>query len=69
VFVENASPDELSVESSPKTTIVSQTGSGLRSLLLFRLDSADPSTAALNVVVHKRGSDDLRKSSIPLTIQ
>jgi VWFA-related protein len=69
VYVENASPDELSVESSPKTTILSQTGSGLRSLLLFRLDAADPSTAALNVVVHKRGSDDLRKSSIPLTIQ
>ncbi|HEX3068416.1 MAG TPA: VWA domain-containing protein, partial [Thermoanaerobaculia bacterium] len=69
VFVENASPDELSVESSPKTTVVSQTGSGLRSLLLLRLDSADPSTAALDVTVRKRGSDDLRKSSIPLTIQ
>jgi VWFA-related protein len=69
VFVENASPEELSVESSPKTTIVSQTGSGLRSLLLLRLDSADASAAALDVVVRKRGSDDLRKSSIPLTIQ
>ncbi len=69
VFVENASPDELSVESSPKSTIVSQTGSGLRSLLLLRLDSADASAAALDVVVRKRGSDDLRKSSIPLTIQ
>ncbi len=69
VFVENASPDELSVESSPKTTVVSQTGSGLRSLLLLRLDSPDPSTAALDVTVRKRGSDDLRKSSIPLTIQ
>jgi VWFA-related protein len=69
VFVENASPDELFVESSPKSTIVSQTGSGLRSLLLLRLDSADASAAALDVVVRKRGSDDLRKSSIPLTIQ
>jgi VWFA-related protein len=69
VFVENASPEELSVESSPKTTIVSQTGSSLRSLLLLRLDSADASAAALDVVVRKRGSDDLRKSSIPLTIQ
>ena len=69
VFVENASPDELSVESSPKSTIVSQTGSGLRSLLLLRLDSADASAAALDVVVRKRGSDDLRKSSIPLTMQ
>jgi VWFA-related protein len=69
VYVENASPDELSIESSPKTTIVSQTGSGLRSLLLLRLDSTDPSTAALDVTVRKRGSDDLRKSSIPLTIQ
>jgi VWFA-related protein len=69
VFVENAAPDELSVESSPKATIVSQTGSSSRSLLLFRLDSAEATTAALDVTVRKRGSEDLRKSSIPLTIQ
>jgi hypothetical protein len=68
LFVQNASPDELSIESTPRTTIVSQTGSTARSLFVFRLDAADATTAALDVTVRKRGSDDQRKSSIPLLI-
>ncbi len=66
VFVRNASPDELSFETHPSATMVSQDKSGVGSLLVFRLNSAGATPSTLEVIAQRRDGAHESKSSIPL---
>jgi len=65
VFVQNASPDEMTVDTTPKANVVTQLRSANGSKLVFELAGAT-TARALNVTVRKKGSMDERTSSIPL---
>ena len=66
VFVQNATPDEMTFDTNPKATVVSQLRSLNGSKLIFELDGAPANASALNVIVRKKGSSDERSSSTPL---
>jgi len=64
VFVQNASPDEMTFDTTPTATVLAQLRSLNGSKLVFELD---PSSASmLNVTVRKKGSTDARTSSVAL---
>lgn len=66
VFVQNASPDEMTFETTPKTSIVTKLQSATGSKLVFELAAADQAPS-LNVIVRKKGSSDERTSTLVLT--
>lgn len=66
LFVQNASPDELSVETIPKTKILSRLKSKDGSKLVLEISPGPEKASSLNVVVHKKGEADQRASTIPL---
>ena len=68
VFVRNAAPDELTIDTNPKTTVVSQLKSAGGAKLVFELAGA-PSASTLNVTVKKKGSTTEQTSSVPLIVQ
>ncbi|HEX3583507.1 MAG TPA: VWA domain-containing protein [Thermoanaerobaculia bacterium] len=65
VFVRNAAPDELTVETHPGAKLVSKLRSEEGSTLVYEL-SGNPSVSMLNVTVKKRGSDGSRSASVPI---
>lgn len=71
VFVYGATPDEVTVETSPSATLRSatRTADGRGGKMTFQLDKAPASTSALTVTVKKNGSTDARTSSVPITVQ
>ena len=66
VFVQNASPDEMTFETSPHATVVSQLRSANGSKLVFRLDPPTAVVRTVNVTIRKKGSADERTSSVVL---
>jgi VWFA-related protein len=66
VFVQNATPEELTVETNPNARLVSQLRSESGSKLVYELP-ANPSGSVLNVSVHKRGEP--RSASASVTLQ
>jgi len=64
VFVQNATPDEMTFDTTPKTSVVTQLRSENGSKVVFELGAT--SASALNVVARKKGSTDERTSSVPL---
>jgi len=68
VFVGNATPDDLTVDTNPKATVISQLKSAGGSKLVFELAGA-PSASTLNVTVKKKGSTAEQMSSVPLIVQ
>lgn len=69
VFVQNASPDELHVETNPRATIVSQLKSAGGSKLVLQLDTAEAGASAMSVTIRRSSGGDQRTSSIPISIQ
>jgi VWFA-related protein len=65
VFVGNATPDELSVETKPEARLVTQLRSESGSKFVFEL-GGKPATSVLNIAVHKRGESRATVSSISL---
>ncbi|HEX9493206.1 MAG TPA: VWA domain-containing protein [Thermoanaerobaculia bacterium] len=66
LFVYGAAPDELTWETSPKTTFLGR-AQGLRgSALVLQLEPADANVAALDITVKKKGSPDAKKVSVPI---
>ncbi len=65
VFVGNAGPDEVSVETKPEARLVTQLRSESGSKFVFEL-GGKPATSILNVAVHKRGEPRATVSSISL---
>jgi len=69
VFVQNATPEEMTFDTNPRATVVSQLRSTNGSKLIFELDGAIANASTLNVTVRKKGSSDERSSSTPLVPQ
>ncbi|MCU1246479.1 MAG: VWFA-related protein [Acidobacteria bacterium] len=70
VFVQNAEPDELTLETLPQARLLTQLRSesgGTK--LVFQLDQAAANTDMQSIIVRRKGSADERKSSIPLVVQ
>jgi hypothetical protein len=65
VFVQNATPDEMTMHTTPATTILSQLRSTTGSKLVFKLDAA-ANASTLSVTMRKNGSTDERSVSVPL---
>jgi hypothetical protein len=66
VFVQNASPDEMTFDTNPRATVVSQLRSANGSKLVFQLDGAGANVSSLNITIRKKGSADERTSSVAL---
>jgi VWFA-related protein len=66
VFVQNASPDEMTFDTNPRATVVSQLRSTNGSKLVFQLDGAIANASSLNITIRKKGSADERTSSVAL---
>jgi len=66
LFVYGPATDELTWETSPKTTFLGR-AQGLRgSVLVLQLEPADANVAALDITVKKKGSPDAKKVSVPI---
>jgi VWFA-related protein len=66
VFVDNASPDEMTLATTPQARLVSQVRTATGSKLVFELGKVAPAVSMLNVTVKKRGSEDARSASVPI---
>jgi VWFA-related protein len=69
VFVDNASPDEMTLATNPQAKLVSQVRTESGTKLVFELGRVAPAVSMLNVTVTKRGSDDSRSASTPIRTQ
>ena len=65
IFVQNATPDEMTLETNPHAKMLTQLQSTTGSKLIFQLDPAAANAAMLNVTMKKKGSSDERTSSMP----
>jgi hypothetical protein len=66
VFVQNATPDEMTFDVAPAATVLSQLRSTTGSKMVFQLDAAPANASTLNVTMRKKGSNDARTSSVAL---
>jgi hypothetical protein len=67
VFVQNASPDEITLATNPEAKLVSQVKTPNGSKLVFELGKVAPAVSMLNVTMTKRGSEDARTASVPIS--
>jgi VWFA-related protein len=65
VFVYNASPDEMTLETRPAAKLVSQFKSANGSKVIFELPPS-PQQASVSVTMRKKGSSDERTTTAPL---
>jgi VWFA-related protein len=66
LFVYGVSPDELTWETTPKTTFLGRAQSAGGTALVFQLDPADANVTSLEITVKKKGAADTRKVSVPI---
>jgi len=69
VFVQNALPDEMTLATNPEAKLVTQIRTSNGSKLVFELGKVAPAVSMLNVTVRKRGSEDSRTASTPISAQ
>ncbi|HEY2092277.1 MAG TPA: VWA domain-containing protein [Thermoanaerobaculia bacterium] len=67
VFVQNASPDEITFATNPEAKMLSQVKTPYGSKLVFELGKVAPAVSMLNVTMTKRGSEDSRTASTPIS--
>jgi len=65
VFVRNAAPDDLTIETTPEAKLVSKVRTEGGAKYLFEL-APSPTASVLNVAVHKRGESNAMKTSMNL---
>ena len=80
VFVYNATADEMTWEATltdpagtrtAAPTLVRQLQGDFVTKLVFQYDAAGvvgPGTTTLDIVIHKKGSSDARRASVPLVV-
>jgi VWFA-related protein len=66
VFLYGAKPDEVTLETTPKTTILGRADGLGAAVLVLQLDPADANVASLDITVKKKGTSDSRKVSVPI---
>jgi VWFA-related protein len=65
VFVQNAMPDDVTIDTTPKAKLVGSTNSGGTSAFLLQLgEELPPSVATIDVVLHRKGSDGVQRASV-----
>ena len=69
VFVQNATPDEITLDTNPKAKLVSQLKSANGSKFVFQLDGPIGNVATLDVTAKKKGSTIQQTSSVGLVVQ
>ena len=69
VFVQNASPDEITLDTNPKAKLVSQLKSENGSKFVFQLDGPIGNVATLDVTAKKKGSAIQQTSKVGLVAQ
>jgi len=67
LFVYGVKPDELTWETTPKTTFLGRADSIGGSALVLQLDPADANVASLDITVKKKGTNDAKKVSVPIS--
>ena len=66
VFVQNATPDEMTLDTTPKAKMITQLRSANGSKFILDLEGPIANVSTLNVTMRKKGSSDERTSSFPL---
>ena len=66
LFVYGAKPEDLTVETTPKTTILGRAQTLGGSALVLQLNPADAMVATLDITVHTKGVADAKKVSVPI---
>ncbi|MDQ6802726.1 MAG: VWA domain-containing protein [Acidobacteriota bacterium] len=66
LFVYGAKPEDLTLETTPKTTILGRAQSLDGSALVLQLNPADARVATLDITVHTKGVADAKKVSVPI---
>ena len=67
LFVYGTSPEELTWQTTPKTTFLGRAQSVGGSALVLQLDPADANVASLDITVKKKGSTDAKTVSVPIS--
>jgi VWFA-related protein len=66
LFVYGAKPEDMTFETTPKTTILGRAQTLGGSALVLQLNPADARVASLDITVHTKGVADAKKVSIPI---
>jgi VWFA-related protein len=66
LFFYGAKPEDLTVETTPRTTILGRAQVVGGSALVLQLNPADAKVASLDITVHTKGVADAKKVSIPI---
>ena len=67
LFVYGVKPDELTWETTPKTTFLGRADSIGGSALVLQLDPAEANVASLDITVKRKGTNDAKKVSVPIS--
>ncbi|HYS52588.1 MAG TPA: VWA domain-containing protein [Thermoanaerobaculia bacterium] len=62
LFVYGAKPEDITFETTPKTTILGRSGSAF----VLQLNPEDAKAASLDITVHTKGASDAKKVSVPI---
>jgi len=66
LFFYGAKPEDLTFETTPKTTVLGRAQSLGGNALVLQLNPADAKVASLDITVHTKGVADAKKVSIPI---
>ena len=69
VFVQNATPEELTVDTNPKAKMLAQLKGTGGSKFVFEVDGPVLGASTMNVTVKKKGTNAEQKSSVPILVQ
>ena len=71
VFAFNASPDEVTWETSPKATLIHQERDPQSDMVkaVFQIDSVGADTSHIDVTLHRKGSAETRTASLPIIVR
>jgi VWFA-related protein len=64
VFVQNATPDEITIDTIPRARFIGAAHGEGTSAFLMQLDELAPSVATVDVTLHKKGTDGVQRASV-----
>jgi VWFA-related protein len=64
VFVQNAGPDEITIDTTPRAKFIGAVHGEGTSVFLMQFDELAPSVAKLDVMLHKKGTDGVQRASV-----
>ena len=67
LYVSGAKTEDLTWETNPKTTFLGRADGAGAAAVVLQLDPKDANVASLDITVKKKGTNDARKMSVPIT--